>query len=290
MNRLFPVIGAFILSPFIGSSAHAGFPEKVAADKPVAFWRLNDPAENGYPSSAEAPLSARVEGTIKTVAGPLPDGFPDFQADNKAIQLSGKGSVLRITDPGANSLVDFQLGDSITLEAWVRCDNIKDGQQTCIIGKGRTQNPGVAANNQNWALRLRGQGGLACVNFLFRDERNRPEAGDEDWHRWTATAGFKPGAAWHHVAVTYTFGKPESIRGYLDGTAVSGAWDMGGPTALGPVVDDDEVWIGRPWGAHPAQRSTAQSMKLPSIAANSLPSASRNIASARLALRQPSSK
>src|SRR4030095_15492505 len=120
-----------------------------------------------------------------------------------------------------------------------------------IIGKGRTQNPGVASNNQNWALRLRGQGGLACVSFLFRDERNRPEVGDDDWHRWTSNAGFKTGADWHHVAVTYTFGKPDSIRGYLDGSPVNGGWDMGGPSELGPVVDDDEVWIGTSMGRSP---------------------------------------
>ena len=49
---------------------------------------------------------------------------------------------------------------------------------------------------------------------------------------------------WHHVAVTYTFGKGDSVRSYLDGQLVAGAWDMGGKTDLPPVVDDDDVRIG----------------------------------------------
>jgi len=39
----------------------------------------------------------------------------------------------------------------------------------------------------------------------------------DDWHRWTSDDGFEPGSGWHHVAVTYTFGKPESLRGWLYG-------------------------------------------------------------------------
>jgi len=252
MNRPLPVTGAFILCALTACPAYADYQDKVAADRPAAYWRFNNAASSEYVSSVGAALPAKVEGTIEAVAGPAAEVFPDFAGDNQAIQFGGEGAMLRIADPGANSALDFGLNDSITLEAWIRCDKLADGQQAYIIGKGRTQNPGVISNNQNWALRLRGQGGLACVNFLFRDERNRSEAGDEDWHRWTASAGFKPGADWHHVAVTYTYGKPDSIRGFIDGTPVGGNWDMGGPTALGPVMDDDEVWIGTSMGRSPS--------------------------------------
>lgn len=256
MNRLLPVIGAFILSPFGVIPARAGYSDTVSADQPVAYWRLNDVTDGAYPSASVTPLAAKPEGLVEAVAGPLSDSFPEFAGDNRAVRLGAKGAVIRITDPGENSRLDFQQGDSITLEAWVRCEKIGDGQQSYIIGKGRTQNSGVASHNQNWALRLRGQGGLACVSFLFRDERNRPEAGDEDWHRWTANAGFKPGNEWHHVAVTYTFGKPESARGFIDGKLVAGEWDMGGPTALGPIVDNDEAWIGTSMGRSPGSTLT----------------------------------
>ena len=46
------------------------------------------------------------------------------------------------------------------------------------------------------------------------------EDAEKNWHRWTATDGFLPGSGWHHVAVTYTFGKGASVKGYLDGVEV----------------------------------------------------------------------
>ena len=208
---------------------------------PVASWNFETELSDGS-----------VSGGVRfDAAGPRPPVFPDFTPANRAALFDGKGGFVRVPDPGAKSVFDFGLGDAITIEAWVQCAALKDGQQTYIIGKGRTQNPGVAAHNQNWALRLRGAGGRACVSFLFRDARNRPDTGDEDWHRWTSTAGFAPGAEWHHVAVSYTFGKGASALCWLDGKPVDGAWDMGGPTDLGPVVDDDEVWIGSSMGGSP---------------------------------------
>jgi hypothetical protein len=127
---------------------------------------------------------------------------------------------------------------------------IAPGQQAYIIGKGRTGRPGVAADNQNWALRLVGQDGLAAVGFLFRSADNRPGRRD-DFHRWTSDGDFEPGTGWHHVAVSYTFGDPDSIRGFIDGRPVAGRWDYGGPTTEPPVVDDDEVWIGSSMKGNP---------------------------------------
>lgn len=212
-----------------------------AAEPTVTRWSFD-----------QAPAGAVLHGDVKVdPAGPRPPTFPTFKADNRAAAFDGKNSSIRIKDPGANSPLDFGLNDSITIEAWVQCKTLKDGQQMYIVGKGRTQNPGVAANNQNWALRLRGQGGAACVSFVFRDERNRGNSGDQDWHRWTTKAGFVPGNEWHHVAVTYTFGKSANVKAFIDGQPLDGTWDMGGASELGPVVDDDEVWIGSSMGGSP---------------------------------------
>ncbi len=44
--------------------------------------------------------------------------------------------------------------------------------------------------------------------------------------------------------MSYTFGDPKSIQGFIDGRQVKGHWDMGGATSQPPVVDDDDVWVG----------------------------------------------
>lgn len=186
----------------------------------------------------------KIDGTVVFgQAGPRPPRERGFVADNKAALFGSGRGFIRIADPGADSAFDFTSGDSITLEAWVNPFELQDGQQVYVVGKGRTGNPGVAADNQNWSLRLSAAGGLARPSFLFRNADNR-KGRSEDFHRWVGDVGFEPGSGWHHIAVSYTFGVPDSIRGYVDGKPVGGAWDFGGPTTKPPVVDDDEIWIG----------------------------------------------
>lgn len=237
-------------------SAQAAYHEIVIKDKPVAYWRLNDAKPDIIKNHAPGEQAALLDGvgtakvTVKQ-AGPSHETFPEFEPDSTAVAFTGKGDFIRVKDPGADSPVDFKLGDAITIEAWVFLNKIGDGQQVYVVGKGRTGAKGFDPNNQNWALRLRGDDGSACVSFLFRDARSgqeKPKTPDDFWHRWSATKGFAPGSGWHHVAITYTFGKGDSIKGYMDGQEVKGKWDMGGKTDLGPVVDDDEVWIGSSMG------------------------------------------
>jgi hypothetical protein len=223
----------------------AAYDDLIAKDAPAAYWNSNPAA-----------TQALLRGGAETGAGPRPPEFPLFVENNHALLLGKAGASLRIPDPGADSIYDFKKGDSITLEAWVRCDQLGNGQNSYIIGKGRTGRHGHPPHNQNWGLRLREEDGTARVSFVFRDERDATTNSEEFWHRWTAGTGFLPGAGWHHVAVSYTFGKPESIRGFLDGAVVGGEWDMGGATELGPWVDDDEVWIGTSMGG-----STAASLR-----------------------------
>jgi hypothetical protein len=115
--------------------------------------------------------------------------------------------------------------------------------QAYLVGKGRHGERGekLGEMNQNYAIRLQGTGGGAQLGFLFTSEH--PETKKRDWHRWWSQAEV-PASGWHHVAVTYTFGRADSLRAYIDGRAVSGSWDMGGATALPPVADADDLVIG----------------------------------------------
>ncbi len=219
----------------------ASYDDLIAKDKPIEHWSAN-------PAKTESLL----QDGAKIVPGPRPPQHPQFGAENHGIAFSKPGASLRLTDP--EKRFAFKKGEGITLEAWVQCDGIGDGGNAYIVGKGRTGAAGQPAHNQNWALRLFGQDGTARVNFLFRDERNATDGNQDFWHRWASTTGFLPGEGWHHVAVTYTFGDAESIRGYIDGTEVKGTWDMGGPTDLGPWADDGEVWLGNGVGGSMALR------------------------------------
>lgn len=178
---------------------------------------------------------AKIETT--TLRGPA---FPGLSPKNQAAYLNGK-TYLRVKENDHGNL-RFNKGESITIEAWVNPDPIKDKAYVYIVGKGRSDNPEFPAENQNYALRLFGSGGDAKITFLFRSQKqgNQPE----EYHRWTSKNGFTPGTGWHHVALTYTFGEPRSIRGYIDGNPSLGSWDMGGATDRAPVVDGDDVILG----------------------------------------------
>lgn len=190
------------------------------------------------------PLRSRG-GVHRDVPGPRPPVYPDFEPGNTAVKLDGQGALLSFEDPGTLSPFDFTNGDTVSLEAWVQVDELHSGENVYVIGKGRTGSAGFASDNQNWALRIRETQGKAGVSFLFATTPSTATAKpDAHWHRWTSLQGFAPGKGWHHIAVTYQFGDPASLRGWIDGQPQSGVWDMGGATKDPPIVDNDAIWIG----------------------------------------------
>jgi hypothetical protein len=196
--------------------------------------------------SAEETTPLRsVGGVHRDVPGPRSPDYPDFDESNTAVKLDGRGARLEFEDSGPNSRFDFTNGDTITLEAWVQVDELRKNENVYVVGKGRTGSPGFPDDNQNWALRVKEGKGKACVSFLFATSpAGRQKSSDGHWHRWTTDHGFAPGPNWHHIAVTYLFGEPASIKVWIDSEVQKGSWDMGGPTIEPPIVDDDAIWIG----------------------------------------------
>ena len=231
--------------------AARGYAQIVQDDSPVAYWRFSPDKGrrlSGQVSASadQSALTAKVSGKVQFVTSHLAQPeFPLFGSSNSSIELTGRGSYLRVADPGEHSVFDFDNGDAMTLEAWINPEQASGSTYYYVIAKGRTYNPGVSRDNHNFALRLQPRGGSGAVSFLFR---SRGEKGD--WHRWTSNETVTFGDGWHHIAVTYLFGDPKSVRGYIDGKAVSGKWDMGGATKAAPVVDNDEVWIGSSMGGN----------------------------------------
>lgn len=184
-----------------------------------------------------------------TLPGPRRPDYPAFDFKNTAAHFAGKGDRLVLQAPATLASLTFRNGDAITIEAWVKPEGQRQGSNVYLIGKGRTK---AGSSNQNWALRLREMYGTDCPSFLFSTNAQPQGAGDTHWHRWTTVSGLPTDGRWHHVAISYLFGKPDSIRGYVDGQEIKGAWDMGGASTEAPVADNDQVWLGSSMGGSAA--------------------------------------
>ncbi|MFK7778994.1 MAG: LamG domain-containing protein, partial [Gimesia sp.] len=249
---LFPSI-SFAEKPTKANKPSATYRELILSDKPAVYWNFEQRSKAGYSSLSTSqqkpgvkfePVMALESGTLaEATAGPRPSEFPLFHPKNRAAEFKAGTGFLRVVDPGEKSVLDFTVGDSITLEAWINLNSTQAGKYRYIIGKGRTNRKGVARDNQNYSLRVTG----SEISFLFCGKPEKKEV-KPDYHRWTSTGAGLATHHWHHVAVTYTFGKKKSFKAYVDGRTVSGKWDVGGDTTNPPVVDNDEVWIGSSMG------------------------------------------
>jgi len=204
--------------------SHAG-----EVEAPVARWEFDGKDVAG---------ASQGEG-LHQAPGPQGPGYPGFAVGNQALEFAGQNAALLVADKPD---LRFKRGDAITLEMWVKVRRVRKGQIVHLIGKGRNGTATFGDNNQNYGLRLKGGNGDAAIGFIFTSEA--VDGQPPKWHRWWSTAAFQIDTGWHHIAVTYTFGKKDSLRGYIDGAEVKGAWDLDGATERGPVSDGDMLVIG----------------------------------------------
>ena len=68
--------------------------------------------------------------------GPRAPTYPKFAADNKAARFAGDGTKLALEVKDSDEL-RFGLNETITIEAWVKVADLKDGAAPYIVGKGR---------------------------------------------------------------------------------------------------------------------------------------------------------
>jgi hypothetical protein len=213
-----PFILSILLSPaaFAQNDSGGNDAEDRPVAKPVMQWRFDDAKD----------------------AGPRSPTYPAFPKDNTAMRFVGDGKkALKVADKPE---LRFGLHDTITLEAWVLAPEASGVPY--LIGKGRLGTKEFGDRNQNYALRLQTvKGGGAQIGFLFYSADEPGRKGDG--HRWWSN-NTMPLQGWHHIALTYTFGKPESIKGYIDGRPTDGVWDAGGATDRAPVTDGDALVVG----------------------------------------------
>lgn len=228
------------------SAVFAGDPETPSEDsKDVATdvsqktaWRFDF---NDAAADSTANLYELAGGAVTEPVGPSSKLFVGLPETNSALVLDGKGARLRVPDDSKAGSLQFNQGDPLTIEAWVRPDRLANGANVYVLGKGRTYENG-RLENQNYALRLCSVDGEARVSFLFATQSESDKA--SLYHRWTSDRGFIPDGNWHHVAIAYRFGSPASILGVIDGEKSKGKWDMAGSTKAAPIVDHDALWIG----------------------------------------------
>lgn len=234
MTRALPLLLLPIVSYGVDDAKDAAQNDSTPIPRvePLVKWTF----DRDEPGALQGKVEIKAEGPQK----PL---YPGFSAGNKAAVFTGKDSFIQVKEsdlPEKN--LRFTNGDTITLEAWVNAEQLGNGSYVYLIGKGRNKNKAFTSENQNWALRLKGESGEARPCFLFR---SRNKDGKEAYHRWVSKEGFPPGSGWHHIAVSYTFGKPKTITAWVDGKkAAGGVWDMAGETAEPPVSDADDIMIG----------------------------------------------
>ncbi|MEM0969234.1 MAG: DUF1553 domain-containing protein, partial [Verrucomicrobiota bacterium] len=180
--------------------------------------------------------------------GPRSPRYPHFSTGNTAGTFGKEGQAIVIKSRGD---LQFGLGDSITMEAWVTVESMAAGHMPYLIGKGRHGNQ----TDQSYAMRLKADEGGTRLGFLFASEAPETDsagASRREWHRWWSK-GVLPRGAWHHVAVVYTFGKGDSLRAYINGQETEGTWDLGGKTDFPPVSNESDVVIGTGYRRGPAQ-------------------------------------
>jgi len=241
------LIASLVCASFV-SAQESAWSKLVKEDAPVLWWNFDgDKPTQPLTFGKNAIPTLNPVGEIKVAQpGPRRSVSPLFAADNQSVEITSKVGVIKVIDPGEKSLIDFDKGDAITIEAWVKPKEFGGARYMYIAGKGRTYEKGFSRENHNYSLRLQGKGPDAVLSFLFRTRADKKAPGN--WHRWTSKTGFTVDKGWHHVAVTYEFGKADSLVGYVDGQPVPGVWDMGGATDRAPVVDDDQLWIGSSMG------------------------------------------
>jgi hypothetical protein len=132
----------------------------------------------------------------------------------------------------------FGLNETITLEAWVK---VRMLGHAVHHRQGPPRHEGVRREQSK--LRAPPSAPRAgCSDRLSLPQRRC--AGQKGRLASLVVEGHDAHAGWHHIAVTYTYGKPKSIKGFIDGNETDGTWDMGGATDRAPVTDGDAVVIG----------------------------------------------
>lgn len=221
----------------LASYVSGSYPEKIATNNPVAYWRLNDTGDPSTNHTVALDYVGGLNGTYglaalngyNSIAGPLPPGFPGFEAGNFALQSAN--GVIRswVMAPPLNLNTN-----TATICAWIYPTAFTEPANTGIIMSRNT--------------------GSSDINGLIYAAPGGNLLGYV-WNNNASTYNFNsglvvPSNTWSFVAVAIT---PTNATVYLYNTnaqlqavnnVTNAVMPFAGPTAIG----DDTSSINTPQG------------------------------------------
>lgn len=228
-------VGCALVVGFVSSANGAALEARPQEPLPVTAWSFDD---------QDAPAAWPVSGG-KTMPGPRPPSYPLFGAENFAADLQDAAAGFGAPDQ-ADDARRLSMGqdESLTFEAWISPRDLPAGAPVFLVSKGGRGAAGSATDDLNYAVQLRrAASGAMQVGFVFTSRPAKDDA-PRKRHRWWSGDVHLAGAQWHHLAVTYAFGKSDSIKLYFDGAAVTGKWEKGEATGAAPVTGDAVLTVG----------------------------------------------
>ena len=215
----------------VGADGPTPYAYTVLADRPVGYWRLGETAVGSVAEvqGNESLLGLHVglgtdpgPGNLAQPGSRPVNGFLGMSSDNRAIHLAGQYDYVSVYDTD-----DLDITGSLTLEAWVRLDDIptdNEGIVSKYVGSGNQRSFNLYVDGKN------DDGTLAMIISPDGTYSNATELRDDV---------ALPLDTWLHVVGTYDPG--ESMKLYIDGELVA-ELTAGIPESI--YSSSSDLWVG----------------------------------------------
>ncbi len=223
------------LSSYTSLSPSGGAPSAGSEEigpGPIAYWKFDEGTDNTCENGTDDTCDIGV-GKNDGVRNGATWQTEDMCKNGKCLQFDGTDDYVSVADPGANSVLDFDSGDEITIAFWFKATTIPGySDQGILLGKGAT----TGSDNANYQIWIWDADGSGDNEIKFGYEQSG--GGYPDW-------GINDDRIvenkWMHFAMTFTFGTSSSWQAYLNGMPVEAA-DGGADVA--PTLSNDPLWVG----------------------------------------------
>jgi len=166
------------------------------------------------------------DSTANELNGSFYGSLPDAKSSQIYLgqDFDGDNDYIEVTDPGSDSVLDFNYGDDITISVWVKPDTLPS--YGCILNKDPYM-------DMNYGL----QNVVQQLNIFYRD------SADTYYPEYLTTENVLSIGTWSYATASYTFGTGSTAKIYIDGTERSASWNVGDGNDA-PLVSNNPLWFG----------------------------------------------